>query len=113
MRLFLALTTSAPSAPVLPRLHPPVPLNLSLLGNYPIVLSNTQQHDLTHRLSADWPAVPHLMAWPVLLQERMVYLSHIYQLAASARSVVAENKLLRLRLEASKKGSATLVRSAP
>ncbi|CAL5227321.1 g10261 [Coccomyxa viridis] len=43
-----------------------------------------------------------------LEQERMVYLSHIYQLAASARSVVAENKMLRMRLEASKKGAATL-----
>ena len=43
----------------------------------------------------------------------MVYLSHIYQLAASARSVVAENKMLRMRLEASKKGAATLVRPAP
>ncbi len=42
-----------------------------------------------------------------------MYLSHIYQLAASARSVVAENKMLRMRLEASKKGAATLVRSAP
>jgi len=39
----------------------------------------------------------------------MVYLSHIYQLAASARSVVAENKMLRMRLEASKKSPATLV----
>ena len=45
------------------------------------------------------------------LQERMVYLNHIYQLAASARSVVAENKMLRLRLEASKKNAATLVHS--
>ena len=44
-----------------------------------------------------------------LLQERTVYLNHIYQLAASARSVVAENKMLRLRLEATKQ-SATLVR---
>lgn len=43
-----------------------------------------------------------------LEQERMVYLNHIYQLAASARSVVAENKMLRLRLEASKKSAATL-----
>ena len=40
-----------------------------------------------------------------------MYLNHIYQLAASARSVVAENKMLRLRLEASKKSAATLVRS--
>ena len=38
-----------------------------------------------------------------------MYLNHIYQLAASARSVVAENKMLRLRLEATKQ-SATLVR---
>lgn len=44
-----------------------------------------------------------------LLQERTVYLNHIYQLAASARSVVAENKMLRMRLEATKQ-SATLVR---
>lgn len=66
-----------------------------------------------HWLSADWPTLPVLMAAPVLLQERMVYLSHIYQLAASARSVVAENKMLRMRLEASKKGSATLVLPAP
>ncbi len=29
-----------------------------------------------------------------------MYLNHIYQLAASARSVVAENKALRDRLEA-------------
>ena len=42
-----------------------------------------------------------------------MYLSHIYQLAASARSVVAENKMLRMRLEASKKGAATLVCPAP
>ena len=40
-----------------------------------------------------------------------MYLNHIYQLAASARSVVAENKMLRLRLEASKKSAATLVHS--
>ncbi len=38
-----------------------------------------------------------------------MYLNHIYQLAASARSVVAENKMLRLRLETSKKSAATLV----
>ena len=38
-----------------------------------------------------------------------MYLNHIYQLAASDRSVVAENKMLRMRLEATKQ-SATLVR---
>ena len=38
-----------------------------------------------------------------------MYLSHIYQLAASARSVVAENRMLRMRLKATKQ-SATLVR---
>ena len=43
----------------------------------------------------------------------MVYLSHIYQLAASARSVVAENKMLRMRMEAAKKESADLVPPAP
>jgi hypothetical protein len=35
-----------------------------------------------------------------LEQERLVYLNHIYQLAASARSVVSENKALRGRLAA-------------
>ncbi|BDA41146.1 hypothetical protein COCOBI_01-8010 [Coccomyxa sp. Obi] len=40
-----------------------------------------------------------------LEQERLVYLNHIYQLAASARSVVAENKELRGRLEAFQSGS--------
>ena len=34
-----------------------------------------------------------------LEQERLVYLNHIYQLAASARSVVEENRALRARLE--------------
>ena len=43
------------------------------------------------------------------LQERLVYLDHIYQLAASARSVVAENKMLRMRLETSQHSAATLV----
>ena len=48
-----------------------------------------------------------------LEQERLVYLNHIYQLAASARSVVGENKLLRARLEALQQGSADgLVRAA-
>ena len=45
-----------------------------------------------------------------LEQERLVYLNHIYQLAASARSVVAENKELRGRLEAFQSGSSALVR---
>lgn len=35
-----------------------------------------------------------------LEQERLLYLNHIYQLAASARSVVDENKALRSRLDA-------------
>ena len=52
------------------------------------------------------------MVYLRLLQERTVYLNHIYQLAASARSVVAENKMLRMRLEATKQ-SATLVRRLP
>ena len=34
-----------------------------------------------------------------LEQERLVYLNHMYQLAASARSVVEENRALRARLE--------------
>ena len=45
-----------------------------------------------------------------LEQERLVYLNHIYQLAASARSVVAENKDLRGRLEALQSGTSALVR---
>ncbi len=47
-----------------------------------------------------------------LEQERLVYLNHIYQLAASARSVVAENKELRGRLEAFQSGSSSLVRTS-
>lgn len=46
----------------------------------------------------------------VSFQERLVYLNHIYQLAASARSVVAENKDLRGRLEALQTGTSALVR---
>ncbi|CAL8466573.1 g6109 [Coccomyxa elongata] len=47
-----------------------------------------------------------------LEQERLVYLNHIYQLAASARSVVAENKELRGRLEAFQSGSSALAAEA-
>ena len=39
-----------------------------------------------------------------------MYLNHIYQLAASARSVVAENKDLRGRLKALQTGTSALVR---
>lgn len=45
-----------------------------------------------------------------LEQERLVYLNHIYQLAASGRSVVSENKMLRARLEALQLGASSLVR---
>ncbi|KAK9916863.1 hypothetical protein WJX75_008095 [Coccomyxa subellipsoidea] len=47
-----------------------------------------------------------------LEQERLVYLNHIYQLAASARSVVAENKDLRGRLEALQSGTSALAPEA-
>lgn len=46
-----------------------------------------------------------------LEQERLVYLNHIYQLAASGRSVVSENKMLRARLEALQLGVNPAVRS--
>lgn len=50
-----------------------------------------------------------------LEQERLVYLNHIYQLAASARSVVSENKMLRTHLVALQQqgAAADLVRSLP
>lgn len=48
-----------------------------------------------------------------LEQERLVYLNHIYQLAASARSVVAENKALRGRLDVLQSGSPALVSRSP
>jgi uncharacterized protein YlxW (UPF0749 family) len=48
-----------------------------------------------------------------LEQERLVYLNHMYQLAASARSVVEENRALRARLEVLAAGpAAPLVRGA-
>jgi len=48
-----------------------------------------------------------------LEQERLVYLNHIYQLAASARSVVAENKALRGRLDVLQSGTPALVSEFP
>ena len=49
-----------------------------------------------------------------LEQERLVYLNHMYQLAASARSVVEENRALRARLELIAASPATpLVRADP
>ena len=45
-----------------------------------------------------------------LEQERRVYRNHIYQRAASGRSVVSENKVLRARLEALQLGASPAVR---